>query len=211
MDSRSLEKVWNQQLIPVALRRTGKGELLRVRLPFAPTNGNWLRNGRRLSPLWVSNGRYWELPKAWFDDFVNRSLATYRKVYIIQPYREQEKCSPACQNAVGHECQCSCMGQHHGAGNDGSWFEVTDTFSTRSGPLEVACRLGALYASHSGVELTNIRYGLQRIAERGAAVDIQRELMARAESAKSAHVNSWQTAMYDALSQSEWFCAGGFD
>jgi len=37
-------------------------------------------------------------------------LAKYSKVYVIQPYREQEKCSPTCQNAIGHECQCSCMG-----------------------------------------------------------------------------------------------------
>lgn len=71
--------------------------------------------------------------------------------------------------------------------------------------------LGALYASHSGVELTNIRYGLQRIAERGTAEDIRLELVKRADSAEAAHLNSWQTAMYEALAQSEWFCAGGFN
>jgi hypothetical protein len=79
--------------------------------------------------------------KAWFNDFVERSLVQYGNVYIIQPYREQEKCSPACQNAVGHECQCSCMGLYHGAGNDGSWFEVSGTFATRWGSQELACRL----------------------------------------------------------------------
>ena len=71
--------------------------------------------------------------------------------------------------------------------------------------------LGALYASHSGEELTNIRYGLQRIAKRGTDEDIRSELMNRAESAKAAHVNSWQTAMYCALAKSDWFCAGGFN
>ncbi|WP_354134437.1 hypothetical protein [Bradyrhizobium sp. S3.9.1] len=63
------------------------------------------------------------------------------KVYIIQPYREQEICARACQEAQGHECQCSCMGANHGVGNDGSWFEVSDTFSTRWGERELACRL----------------------------------------------------------------------
>ena len=72
---------------------------------------------------------------------IERSLAEYGKVYVIQPYREQEKCSPACQNATGHECQCSCMGLYHGAGNDGSWFEVSDTFAARWGEQELACRL----------------------------------------------------------------------
>lgn len=71
--------------------------------------------------------------------------------------------------------------------------------------------LGALYASHSGAELANIRYGLQRIAERGTPEDIRVELVNRADSARAAHINSWQTAMYQALSESDWFCAGGFN
>lgn len=70
--------------------------------------------------------------------------------------------------------------------------------------------LGALYASHSGAELTNIRYGLSRIAERGTGDDIRAELTKRAESAAAAHINSWQTAMYRALAESDWFCRGGF-
>jgi hypothetical protein len=57
------------------------------------------------------------------------------KLYIIQPYREQEKCSPSCQDAEGHECQCSCMGRYHGIGR------VSDTFATRWGDQELACRL----------------------------------------------------------------------
>jgi hypothetical protein len=140
MDSIALKHVWNQKQIPVVLRRTGKGEHLRVRLPFASDNRQWLQDGRRGTPEWIAAEAYWELPKAWFNDFVDRSLFRYGSVYIIQPYREQEKCSPACQNAVGHECDCSCMGLHHGAGNDGSWFEVSDTFSTRWGERMLACR-----------------------------------------------------------------------
>ena len=136
-----LKAIWNQTLLPVVLRRTGKGQRLRVRLPYAETNREWLQNGRRDSPDWIGDKKYWKLPKAWFNDFVDRSLTKYGKVFIIQPYREQEKCAPACQNATGHECQCSCMGLYHGAGNDGSWFEVSDTFATRWVKQELACRL----------------------------------------------------------------------
>jgi hypothetical protein len=141
MDERTLTQVWNQSDIPVILRRQGKGEMLRARLPYAETNRSWLQNGRRNSPTWISNKRYWEMPKAWFNDFVERALGTFGQVYIIQPYREQEKCSPACLNAVGHECQCSCMGRNHGAGNDGSWFEISETFATRWSDQMLACRL----------------------------------------------------------------------
>ncbi len=136
-----LNYVWNQQQIPVVMRRTGKGQRLRARLPYAKKNREWLQNSRRTKPIWISSKKYWELPKAWFNDFVNRTLERYGKVYIIQPYREQEKCAPACLNATGHECECSCMGQYHGAGNDGSWFEVSDTFATRWGNQQLACRL----------------------------------------------------------------------
>ena len=136
-----IRAVWNQETIPVILRRTGSGELLRVRLPFAENNRQWLCDGRRTTPAWIASRKFWEIPKAWFDDFVNRALKDYGKVYVIQPYREQEKCSYSCQNAQGHECQCSCMGIYHGAGSDGSWFEVSDAFSTRWGARELACRL----------------------------------------------------------------------
>ena len=38
-------------------------------------------------------------------------------------------------------CQCECIGANHGAGNDGSWFEVSDTFPTRWNELDLAWRL----------------------------------------------------------------------
>ncbi|MHB0790178.1 hypothetical protein [Bradyrhizobium sp. 5.13L] len=95
MDKLTLKYVWGQERIPVVLRRTGKGQRLRVRIPFAETNRQWLQNGRRTPPVWTNGEKYWELPKAWFNDFVERAPAKYGKIYVIQPYREQEKCSPA--------------------------------------------------------------------------------------------------------------------
>jgi hypothetical protein len=136
-----LNYVWNQERVPVILRRSGKGQRLRVRLPYAEGNRMWLQNRRRTNPIRNSAEKCWELPKAWFNDLVERALLRYGSVYVIQPYREHEICAPACQNAMGHECQCSCMGLYHGAENDGSWFEVSDTFAMRWGGLELACRL----------------------------------------------------------------------
>ena len=133
--------VWNQRRIPVVLRRMGQGQLLRARLPYAKSNHQWLRNGRAIAPIWISEGKYWELPKAWFNNFIERAFAKYGSVYVIQPYRPQEKCAPACKNATGHECECSCMGRYHGVDNDGTWFEVSETFAFRWGDLQLACRL----------------------------------------------------------------------
>jgi len=136
-----LRRVWNQTSIPVVLRRTGEGEKLRVRLPYGASNKAWLRGSHRMRPQWVAAGRYWELPKAWFNDFVDNALPRFGRLYVIQPYREEERCSPSCLRAEGHECECSCMGANHGIGNDRSWFEITERFAARFGPKRLACRL----------------------------------------------------------------------
>lgn len=85
-----------------------------------------------------------------------------------------------------------------------------DGRSVRAATHFASFRLGELYASHSGVELNNIRFSLERIAGSGAADDVHAFLEDRAESARRAYPNAWQTATYRALAASEWFCAGGF-
>lgn len=112
-----LKEVWNQSLIPVVIRTNKKGDKLRVRLPFNESH------------------------RAWFNNFVNNALPKYKKLYVMQPYRELEKCARKCMEAQGHECNCSCMGANHGAGMNTSWFEVDETFATRWNNEEVACRL----------------------------------------------------------------------
>lgn len=65
MEWLSLNYVWKQKPIPVILRRTGRGERLRARLPFADDNRKWLQNGRRTAPEWIGGtDAYWELPKS---------------------------------------------------------------------------------------------------------------------------------------------------
>ena len=136
-----IKRVWNQNEIPVIIRRAKPGQKHRLRLPYSDINRDWLRDERRDRPVWLADGKYWEIPKAWFNDFVERCLKRYGQVWIIQPFRESEKCAPACMKAKRHECQCSCMGANHGAGNDGSWFEVSEAFAVRWNREELAARL----------------------------------------------------------------------
>ncbi len=116
--------IWAQSGTPVIVRRTEKGQQHRLRIPFSENNYSWLRDGRPRKPIWDQSRKRWEIPKAWFNDFVQRALKRWGKLYVIQPYRKQEICARACMEAQGHECQCSCMGVNHGSGMDGSWFEV---------------------------------------------------------------------------------------
>jgi len=113
-----------------------------MRLPYKEGNRAWLKHYGRINPQWIIPKKHWELPQAWFNDLVSRSLSRFGRLYIIQPYRAQEKCAPACWNAQGHECQCSCMGANHGSQREGNgWYIVSDTFATRWNTVELACRL----------------------------------------------------------------------
>lgn len=140
-NQKRLKTAWAQKTIPVVLRRGGPGENIRVRLPYAKNNKLWLRNNRTRKPSWNQEHKCWELPKAWFNDLVDRSLQQWGQIYIIQPYREQEICAPACMNAKGHDCQCSCMGANHGQGDDGNWFSTSEAFAAKWGEKKLACRL----------------------------------------------------------------------
>lgn len=136
-----IQNIWSQSQIPV-IYRGGKGKKLLIRLPFKDDNRQFLKSNKRNNPEWVKDKKYWICPASWFNDIVRRTLGRWESVYVIQPYVEQEKCAPACWNAEGHECQCSCMGANHGSHNSGAgWFVVSDTFATRWNNSELACRL----------------------------------------------------------------------
>lgn len=133
--------IWNNHNIPVLLRR-GDSQAIRLRMPYYADNRTWLRNGeRKKMPAWISDGKYWELPASRFNELVEMFLNRFGQVYILQPYREKEVCSPSCMNAKGFECQCSCFGANHGVGNDGRWFEVSEAFAVQYGPKKLGCRL----------------------------------------------------------------------
>lgn len=71
--------------------------------------------------------------------------------------------------------------------------------------------LGALYATHAAVEINNMRHSLTKLLYvPDSPHTISAYLRERADSCAAAHLNSWQTATYDALANSEWFCSGGF-
>ena len=69
--------------------------------------------------------------------------------------------------------------------------------------------LGALYASHSGAELENLRFNLQKLRRTGGPNVVRQHLLEQEESRRDAHRNSWQAALYAALAASPWFCDVG--
>jgi hypothetical protein len=143
---RDAAAIWNQQQIPVVVRQS-KGSLL-VRLPYAQGNKEWLRDERRGRPKWDASAKRWTLARAWFDDFVRRAVDRFGRVYVIQPYREMEKCARPCWEAHGFTCECSCMGANHGSQDPSGWREITETFAVRWGERQFGCRLITARSKH---------------------------------------------------------------
>jgi hypothetical protein len=143
MDSRDprLREIWRQSEIPVVFMQE-KSKPLLFRLTLTDEDFNWIRGERRRGPLWNDQYNCWETPVAWFDDLIQRGLKKFGKVYVVQAYKEQQKCAPACWGAKGFHCECSCMGVNHGSGHPGgNWREVSDTFAFNWGERQYACRL----------------------------------------------------------------------
>jgi hypothetical protein len=136
-----LKEIWNQKKIPVVFYKGKKNPLL-LRLPFSKDNRFWLKADHRINPIWEEDHKYWIIPKAWFNDFIKRSLARYGNIYLIQSYRPYQKCAPACWNAEGVDCECSCMGENHGTGKpDNKWFVISETCAVSLGENKYSCRL----------------------------------------------------------------------
>lgn len=66
--------------------------------------------------------------------------------------------------------------------------------------------LDALYSSHSAEELASIEFISKRIFNSGGELYLRDFLTETAESKKAVNLNSWQTALYTGLSESDWFC-----
>jgi transcription elongation factor Elf1 len=70
--------------------------------------------------------------------------------------------------------------------------------------------LARLYSSQAAREIAGIRANLKRHHDSGGLAAVRLELRHQFESRQASQINSWQTATYQALSQSDWFCDGGF-
>ena len=107
--------------------------------PFRPGNKELVKIGRN-RPRWHSADKSWHCPKAHFEELVRVLLRTFGGVYVIQHINEREVCAPACRNAKGLHCECSCAGANHGSGGDGGWYDVSETFSVRHVNEQLAVR-----------------------------------------------------------------------
>ncbi|WP_224372476.1 HNH endonuclease [Hyalangium versicolor] len=70
-------------------------------------------------------------------------------------------------------------------------------------------KLGRLYKTQAANELMNMQHLLLGLQEKAGVDGVRSHLRSHEESCAKANPNSWQTAMYRALGESEWFCTEG--
>lgn len=71
--------------------------------------------------------------------------------------------------------------------------------------------LDALYRSHSAEEILNMRHQLNELFLAGGQPAVRAHLLQAYQSRLHAQKNSWQTAMYQSISNDDWFTNGGFN
>ncbi|MEL0632664.1 hypothetical protein V6237_07780 [Pseudoalteromonas carrageenovora] len=70
--------------------------------------------------------------------------------------------------------------------------------------------LAALYSSHAAEELANIEFIARKIFEDSGSIELKAYLGDLANSRKQVSLNSWQSAFYTCLHESDWFCQNRF-
>jgi hypothetical protein len=86
----------------------------------------------------------------------------------------------------------------------------SDTLIARVNTQFSLLKLAKLYASEAAREMSNIRYDLGLHLQSGGSDVVRAELRRQWQSRRANKINSWQTAFYQGISHSEWFCEGGF-
>lgn len=74
-----------------------------------------------------------------------------------------------------------------------------------------ALELGSLYMSNANSTVTEIQFRLNKLHKKGGKNEVRAYLEEEEESRRENHVNSWHTAAYQAMMNSDWFCDGGFN
>lgn len=70
--------------------------------------------------------------------------------------------------------------------------------------------LDELYAAQAASEVADISYALREVGEAGGPQSVRDHLSREFRSRHARDPNSWQTALYEGLSESQWFCNQGY-
>ncbi|MCY1314638.1 hypothetical protein D9M70_653130 [compost metagenome] len=70
--------------------------------------------------------------------------------------------------------------------------------------------LGELYAAQAASEMADISYALDGVGASAGPRGVREHLDVQFRSRYFRDVNSWKTALYEGLRDSDWFCSEGY-
>lgn len=88
--------------------------------------------------------------------------------------------------------------------------ELSPALNNRIAHQFSVLKLGQLYSDVAADEIADNMDVLDDVYHDGASHSVAAHLARQARSCRSANMNSWRAAMYDALAESDWYCNGGF-
>jgi hypothetical protein len=89
--------------------------------------------GERVRPVWLPEQRRWEVARHHLRTLAFALTEKYGTVDVFLEYRATTICDKRCREAVGEDCECSCVGEFHGNITWAGWIEVGDTVLIKPG------------------------------------------------------------------------------
>jgi hypothetical protein len=85
----------------------------------------WLQSSVRARSPRLGDDGSWELPRCCLTRLVTAAADRYGRAVAVRYMARLSRCSRACQQAAGADCDCSCLGQFHGQDSAAAWVELT--------------------------------------------------------------------------------------
>lgn len=99
-------------------------------MPYRVGNRAWIHQqlGDMVRPEWNRTEKQWEIARPHMRVLVDALAERFGAVEVLIDFRINSRCDERCQNAKHDDCDCQCMGEHHGgSGYWKSWSEVGET------------------------------------------------------------------------------------
>lgn len=98
------------------------GEVI-AKIPPKQGNRRWLHKTVSIRSPRLEEDR-WVLPRSCLARLVTAAVDRYGHVVVTRDMSRLSSCSQSCLDAVGLDCDCSCMGVSHGSRGSGNWFSA---------------------------------------------------------------------------------------
>lgn len=142
-----------------------------AKLPPRKGNRRWLHHTVGIRSPRLADDR-WHLPRNCLGRLVTAAIDRYGHIVVCRDMSRLSRCTRACLEARGIDCDCSCLGAYHGADSVG-WFErvgdvmVADLGETKRTTVIYGAKGGETDPVVYGGELGMRRYRVDPTGRRG--------------------------------------------